>query len=247
MIHSSDADTAVASRRGRDPHAHASEHGPADIGHADRRYRRRPAMIGLGLALLAVCGAGAAYLTQRSGDTVPVLAVAADVHRGQVISDSDLTSARAVPDPALDPVAVAERDHVVGQRAAADLTAGSLLTPASVTAGELPAAGQTIVGVAVTKAQTPREELVPGDPVRIFDTPRQGDAPPKAAPASTPATVVGVSRLDDNGMRIVDVLVTDDAAGTLVARVATGRVAIVLDSAADLRETPAGGDTGAES
>lgn len=238
MIHPSDAET--ASRRGRGPHTDAPEQGLVDAGHADRRYRRRPAMIGLGLALLAVCGAGAAYLAQRSGDTVPVLAVAADVHRGQVISDSDLTSAHAAPDPALDPVALDERDRVVGQRAAADLTAGALLTPASVTTGELPGAGQTIVGVAVTEAQMPRAELVPGDVVRVFDTPRQGDDPPEAAPPSTPATVVGVSGFDDNGMCIVDVLVDAESAGPLVARVATGRVAIVLDSAADHGELRGG-------
>lgn len=216
---------------------HTRDSDTVDIGvgidHADPRYRRRPALIGLGIGLLAVCAAGAAYLTQLSSDTVQVLAVTSDVHRGQVIDASHLTTARAAADPAVDPVPAQRRDEVVGQRAAADLTAGTLLTSAAVTSGDVPSAGQTVVGVAVTEAQMPRHEIIPGDRIRIFDTPAPGDDPPADAPASTPATVVSVSGLTDAGQVIVDVVVDDDVAGALVARVATGRVAIVLDSTED--------------
>ena len=201
------------------------------IGTSDPRYRRRPAMIGLGVGLLAVCGAGAAYLAQLSGETTQVVAVATDVHRGEVITDDDLTTAHAAPDPAVSPVPADHHGAIVGQRAAADLTAGTLLTSSAVTSAAVPAAGQTVVGVAVTEAQLPRQRMVPGDPVRIFDTPNPGDDPPTETPPSTPATVVSVSELTDNGQVIVDVVVDDDMAGDLVARVATGRVAIVLDSA----------------
>lgn len=204
-----------------------------------RRYRRRPALIGLGVGLLATCGTGAAYLAQSSGDTVPVLAVTDTVHRGEVLDAARLTTARAAPDPALRPVAAGELSAVVGQRAATDLPAGTLLTEAALTAADVPAAGQSVVGVAVTEAQLPQAELVPGDHVRVFGTPSLGDAPSSDPPRSVAATVVSVSGVLDSGHVVVDVVVADDVAGTLVAKVATGRVAIVLDSS----ETAAqGGD-----
>ncbi len=231
MTQTSDAETierSVTRRRGRE-----IDDGPeiAGVGPTDRRYRRRPALIGLGVGLLAVCGAGAAYLTELTSDTTEVLAVADDVHRGQVIADADLAVAQAASDPAVASVPAGERATIVGQRAAADLTAGTLLTSSAVTSEGLPSSGQTIVGVAVTGTQLPQHDMVPGDNVRIFDTPNAGDDPPADAPPSIPATVVSVSGLTDSGHVVVDVVVDDDVAGELVARVATGRVAIVLDSA----------------
>lgn len=195
-----------------------------------RRYRRRPALIGLGVGLLATCGAGAAYLAQSSSDTVAVLAVTETVHRGEVIDAARLTTAQAAPDPAVDPVAASELSTVVGQRAATDLPAGTLLTGDGVTAASLPAAGQSVVGVAVTEAQLPRTELVAGDHVRVFGTPSAGDDPPARPPDSVAAAVVDVSEVLDSGHVVVDVVVSGDVAGTLVAMVATGRVAVVLDS-----------------
>ncbi|RIQ20149.1 SAF domain-containing protein [Jiangella rhizosphaerae] len=205
-----------------------------------RRYRRRPALIGLGAGLLATCGAGAAYLAQSSGDTVPVLAVTDTVHRGEVLDAARLATARAAPDPALRPVAASELSSVVGRRAATDLPAGTLLTEAALTTADVPASGQSVVGVAVTEAQLPQAELVPGDHVRVFGTPNPGDAPPSEPPRSVAATVVSVSDVLDSGHVVVDVVVDDDVAGTLVAKVATGRVAIVLDSAGS--EVPGGDD-----
>ena len=215
------------------------------VGQQGRRYRRRPALIGLGLGLLATCAAGSAYLSQMSSDAVPVLAIANDVPRGQIIEDTDLATALTTPDPALKPVPASERSRIVGQRAAADLTPGTLLTSAAVTSGDLPAPGQTIVGIAVTEAQMPHERMIPGDNVRVFDTPNPGEKAPKDPPTSISATVVSVSAPTDSAQIIVDVVVDDDVAGPLAARVATGRIAIVLDSAGDAADAAAetGGGT----
>jgi hypothetical protein len=188
-------------------------------------------LIGLGASLLAVCGASAAYLTHVSSNTIPVLAIANDVPRGALIEDSDLVIAQAASDPAIRSVPAVDRDNVVGLRAAADLIAGTLLTSAAVTSERMPPAGQTVVGVSVTEAQMPQEDLIPGDSVRIFDTPNPGDDPPPGAPRSVSATVVAVSGMTDTGHVIVDVVIDQDVAGALAARAATGRIAIVLDSA----------------
>lgn len=201
--------------------------------HPYRRYRRRPAMVGLGVALLAVCGGGAAYLTQLSSDTVPALVLTETVWRGQLIERSDLATAQAAADPAVDFVAAAEIDEIVGQRAVADLSAGTLLSVSAVAPADVPAKGQSVVGIAATEAQMPREELLPGDRVRVFETPSAGDDPPADSPRSISATVLNVSDLTDAGQVIVDVVVDATTAGPLAATAATGRIAIVLDSAED--------------
>ena len=106
-------------------------------------------------------------------------------------------------DPALDPLPASQADTVVGQRAAVDMAAGTLLTRAQVTATVLPAAGMTIVGVGLPAAQMPGEPLLAGDRVRIVATPGDqgeiGDSPP----TTIAATVVGVRVNDENGQNVV--------------------------------------------
>lgn len=196
------------------------------------RTRRRPSVLAAGVALVAVGALGAAYLAQVVGQTVPVVAVARDVAAGDVIERADLTIANLSSDPALSPIPAADLAGLVGQRAAAALTAGSLLTEAAVTDQVLPAAGQSLVGVALTTAQMPAEPLRAGDRVRIVDTPVSQGEPPATTPASINGQVVSVTGPDSSGLIVVNVTVPTGRAADLAARVATGRVALVLDSRA---------------
>ncbi len=219
---------------GSAPNGHAAFLDVRERGTAARvRYSRRRGLIGLGVALLALGGGGAYVLAERASDAVEVIAMMADVPRGHVISEHDLTTASAMPDPALAPIPASRIPEIVGQRAAADLSRGSLLTDGSVTTQMLPAAGETVVGVAVTEAQLPTEPITPGSRVRIFDTPNAGDDPPDTTPDSIAASVVSVTSEATTGHIVVNVLVRSNVAGDLVARVATGRVGIVLDSLED--------------
>ncbi|RIQ12220.1 SAF domain-containing protein [Jiangella rhizosphaerae] len=190
-------------------------------------------MIALGTAVLALGGGGAYMLAQQANDSVEVIAISNNVARGEVIEAGDLTIAAASPDPALNPVPAARMDEIVGQRAAADLTAGTLLSQDAVTDVIIPAAGQTVVGVALLPPQLPTEQIIPGDQVRVFDTTNPGDEPPRETPSAIAATVVSVSDVTDTGHIIVNVLVERDVAGDLIARVATGRVGLALDSIED--------------
>lgn len=196
------------------------------------RTRRRPSMLAAGVALVAVGALGAVYLAQVVGQTVPVVAVARDVAAGDVIERSDLTIANVSSDPALSPIPAADLADLVGQRAAVALTAGSLLTEAAVTDQVLPAAGQSLVGVSLTAAQLPAEPLRAGDRVRIVDTPVSQGEPPATTPDSINGEVVSVSGPDSSGLIVVNVTVPTGRAADLAARVATGRVALVLDSRA---------------
>lgn len=197
---------------------------------APTKTRRRSGLLPAGVALVVVGALGAAYLTQVLGDTARVVAVARDVQPGEVIERADLTVADVSTDPVLDPVPASRLTELVGQRAAVALTAGSLLTDAAVTEQVLPAAGQSLVGVALTVAQRPAEPLQAGDRIRIVDTPASQGEPPASTPQTIPGVVVSTAVPDDNGQMIVNVTVPSGQAADLAARVATGRIALILDT-----------------
>ena len=197
------------------------------------RRRRRPALLGLGVAMVAVGALLAVWLAAGSNATAPVLAVSRSVALGEVITDTDLTVVRVAPDPALRPVPAERRDEVVGRRAATDLVPGALLTLGQVTDATAPAAGFALVGVAVKPTQMPDQPLRPGDRLLVVSTPPVDGDVSTDPPSLVQATVVRVGALDDTGMRVVDVTVPDADAADLAARVATGRVALVLQPRAD--------------
>jgi hypothetical protein len=197
---------------------------------APPRTRRRPAVLAAGVALVAVGALGAAYLTQVVGGTVAVVAVVRDVAPGEVVQAADLTIADISTDPALSPVPADRLSSVIGQRTAVALTAGSLLTDAAVTSAVVPTQGRSLVGVALAAAQLPAERLQPGDRVRIVDTPTSQGEPPTTAPATIAGQVASAVGPDDTGLTVVNVTVPSGQAADLAARVATGRVALVLDS-----------------
>jgi hypothetical protein len=197
---------------------------------APPRTRRRTGVLAAGVALVAVGALGAAYLTQVVGGTVAVVAVVRDVPPGEVVQAADLTIAHVGTDPALSPVPAAQLSSVIGQRAAVALTAGSLLTNAAVTTAVVPTGGRSLVGVALTAAQIPAEPLHPGDRVRIVDTPTTQGEPPTTVPSTIAAQVASAVGPDDTGLTVVNVTVPAGQAADLAARVATGRVALILDS-----------------
>lgn len=192
------------------------------------RRRRRPALLGLGVAMVAVGALLAVWLAASTGSKVPVLAVARTVSVGEVITDADLTVARVAADPALRPIPAEQRAGIVGRYAATDLVAGALLTRDQVTDAVAPAAGLALVGVGVMPTQMPDQSLRPGDRLLIVSTPPVDGDVGTDPPATVEATVVRVGGLDDAGVRVVDVTVPAAQAADLAARAATGRVALVL-------------------
>lgn len=204
------------------------------------KLRRRPLLWALGIALIALGALGAAYVATAVSNTESVLALRADVDRGQLIDVEDLIVAQVSADPALDPVAADAQDIVIGQRATRDLNAGSLLTTDSYSDQVIPAAGDSLVGVALTSAQLPAGGVRPGETVRIINTPAAQDELPKTAPTTITATVVSLRENGDLGTLVVDVTVPTDVATDLASLVATGRIALVVDGVDD--EASAGGE-----
>ncbi|MDP9241269.1 MAG: SAF domain-containing protein, partial [Actinomycetota bacterium] len=194
------------------------------------KLRRRPALIALGITLIALGGLAAGWLTTTVGNTHTVLAMRHTVDRGGVIHAGDLTVARVNGDPSLKTVPVGRRDQIIGKYAASDLAAGSLLTPGAFSDQTVPATGESLVGVNFTPAQLPARPLRPGDSVRVVSTPRTQDDPPTTEPSSITGTVVGTRVLADSGRTVVDIALPSSEAAGLAARAATGRIALILDA-----------------
>jgi hypothetical protein len=195
------------------------------------RARRRPALIALGLALVALSVLASVYLATSLNRTYQVLAVTQEVPRGTVIEASDLASVDLPTGPTLlKPVLAEQLDQIVGKIAATDLGPGQLLTKDSAVDALGPPTGQSIVGVALAPSQMPTTDLRPGDKVRVVETPATGGEPPTEAPFAIAATVIDVEPSPLGDQMVVDVQVTSNNAAALAARAATGRVAIVIDA-----------------
>lgn len=193
------------------------------------KLRRRPLMA-LAWASLVLVGAGLGVVVWMGSTTSSeVVAVRAGVDRGELITAEDLMVVRVSVDPSVQVVPAAQLNGFVGQRAASDLTAGTLLSPSQITADVMPGTGQSVVGIALSPGKLPAEPLRPGDQVRLVQTPpEQGDVP--TSQVTVDAVVQSVTPAADGQTVVVDVVVPSSRAPEVAARAATGRVSLVLDS-----------------
>ena len=125
------------------------------------RARRSPRLIALGLLLVAGGGIGAAALVGSGDDVVPLVVMAADVRRGDVIGDGDLTVIELPASSGVQGMPAADLPSLVGERALMDLPKGAFPLARHVGAEPLPA-GQTLVGLRLPIGKLPATELPPG-------------------------------------------------------------------------------------
>ncbi|MEE1824488.1 SAF domain-containing protein [Streptomyces sp. BE20] len=184
--------------------------------------RRRPAVLAMAVALIAAGGLGGAVLYNSTGQRVAVLALARDVQWGQTLTAADLVVVRIAGDPALTPLAAADRDKAVGMRATTDLHRGGLLTKRDLAQTLVLGPGQLLVGVSVKRTQLPATRLQPGMPVLVVNT-ADGNRI-----ESLSATVYTVGRVEGDGSQVFDVVAAEAEANRLAAWVASGRIQIVV-------------------
>lgn len=194
------------------------------------KLRRKPGMVAIAIVAICLGAVVAGWTWSATTNSQEVLVARTDIERGSVIDENDLTTVRLNSDPALTPVSADRFESVVGQRATFDIASGSALTPGSFSNASLPPTGQSVVGVALTSAQAPGSALHSGDHVRVVVTPAQDGDAPGGTPEYSEAEVVAVHVNEETGETVVDLLVRHEDAAVLAARVATGRVALVLDS-----------------
>ena len=184
-------------------------------------------LVSAGLVLLgAVLGVG---VWMMSTSSVEVVTARTAIDRGQVITAADLAVTRAAVDPSVQVVPASQLDSIVGKRAASDVAAGTLLSPAQVTDALAPGTGDSVVGVALAPGQLPAEPLRPGDRVRLVQTPAVQGQLPKTL-VTLDAQVQSVTPAADGQTTVVDLVVPSSRAAEVAARAATGRVSLVLDS-----------------
>jgi len=188
--------------------------------------RRAPRRLLAGVALMVAFALLFALLALRADPARPVLALARPVPAGTTITEADLTVVRVVPDPGVQVIREADRDHVVGHTAAVPLVAGSLLSPKQVGAADWPPAGESVVGVPVSEARMPTG-LSAGSRVSVLmPGPLDADGPAtEQAPAT--AYVVSVAAPSAAGVSTVSLLL-DALAARRVA--GAGEVVLVLES-----------------
>jgi Flp pilus assembly protein CpaB len=194
------------------------------------KLRRRPALIAAAIGAICIGALLAGWAWTATTNTQEVLVARHSIERGAVIEADDLARVRLSADPALKPVSASQLEEVVGQRASMDIAEGGMLTPDSFTSEVVPGEGQSVVGVALTPAQAPGLDLQYGDRVRVVVTPAQGEELPAGTPLTNDATVVGVNTSEETGQTVVDLLVPKADAAVLATRIATGNIALVLDS-----------------
>src|SRR5918994_7236915 len=208
--------TATESTAGR--HADVQTPMPAPPQPVRTLARRRGALIGVGLALVALGALAFLFVSARMNETIEVIAVVNDLERGSVIGADDVAVASMVADPRLASLPADRLEDVIGLRASTDLVAGTFLTDASLAAEVIPGDGQAVVGVALTPAQMPGEPLLAGDKILIVDTPAAGEAAPSETPTAIEATILQTHARAEAEQGVGDVVVPRDEALDLGAR-----------------------------
>lgn len=190
------------------------------------RHRRRPALIALAVALLALSGLAGWWAFTQASDTTTVIGVKHTIRAGQVIKAEDLTQVQAAADPAIHTVPLTAADTVVGKRAATDLAAGTTLTPDSATDALVPHRGESLVGVLVAAGKAPVTGLAVGAPVRLVPSPQQ-----QAGSLDTVSgVIVGVTETPDGTGQRVDVQVPAGQAAGIQRYASTNELSLVIDS-----------------
>jgi hypothetical protein len=192
------------------------------------RTRRRPLLVGLGVALTALGGLGALWLASTGTGTVTVVGVAREVRAGDVIQKADLISVQVAPGTALRTLSVDHYADVVGKRSLVRMLPGSLLNPDAVADKLVPGAGQALVGLSLGPAQRPAVAFDTGDVVQILYTPGNQDSGSSSPPSPVIGTVVSAQDDPDANRLIVNVAVDADSAPKVATWGSAGRATIVL-------------------
>lgn len=206
------------------------------------RQRRRPALIGLGIALVALGPLVGAWVGMATDESVSVIALATDKEAGQRLQTADLRAVSITADPAdLPAIPVTDADRVTGMMLTGNAPAGTLLLPGMLSAEPRTPDGTHVVGIPVTPGQMPAVGLRPGDQVTLVvgatQTNQQqgaamGEEESLTAPGrtwqGTVVTVGGPTTQDVTGSITVDVAIPATSSSDVAAAAASRSMSIVL-------------------
>lgn len=197
--------------------------------------KRRPAAIGVAVALAVVGGLLAWNAAQSSGSS-PYLVTNQTIERGQTIDQSALGTIEVVGDPS-GLIPAENASELIGQVSTMDLAPGTAVTKENTAPSLGVPKGQSVVGLALEAGKLPSRALHAGDTVLIVQTPTAGAAPQQNDVQI--ATVVGTveaTRVDEvSGRSVVDVRVGAADTPKVAAWAASETVSIALQQSGSPR------------
>ena len=209
------------------PTPHRTPRRPDPPAPAARRVR--VPQLALGLLLSGLTALGFVLFNAASVQRTPVLALATDVQRGQVLEVEDLQVVHVGTDDVLAWTPADRSDLLVGGAAVSDLTAGTLLTTDQVAVGATLTPGAGVVGLALAPGQYPTPRLAIGDLVSVVEVSGELVVMVEAA------EVVGIEPVGTQGQRFISLQTGETDAPVVAQAAAAGEVRLVL-IARDTRE-----------
>jgi hypothetical protein len=184
--------------------------------------RARVPQLALGVLLTGLAALGFVLFNAASVQRSPVLALATEVQRGQVLEVEDLQVVHVGTDDVLALTPADRSDLLVGRAAVTDLAAGTLLTTDHVAAGATLTPGAGVVGLALAPGQYPTPRLAIGDLVSVVEVSNELIMLVEAA------EVVGIEPVGTQGQRFISVQTSEADASAVTHAAATGEVRLVL-------------------
>ena len=198
----------------------------ADSSIAPVRTRRSWVWKAGAVAIIVAGALAGVFIYSSSSNTEQVFVVSRDLARGDVISQTDLSTLDIAEGQSTQGIAVANSSDVIGQVATVDLPKGSMVTKSALASALSVPEGKALVGLSLKPAQLPAQALVAGDRVAIV--PVATDAAAAGDSAAVTGVVSDTTHDDAAGTTIVDVYVSETTAADLTSRASAGAVAIYL-------------------
>lgn len=197
--------------------------------------KRRPAAIGIAVAL-AVVGGLLAWAAAQSSGASPYLVVGQHIQRGEQIQQGMLTTIGVVGEPEqLVPAEAAA--ELIGQVATMDLAPGTAVTRQNTASTLGVPQGQAILGLALEAGRLPARQLSAGDVVLVVHTPPPGQNPAPGQGGEDPVirtatgTVEATTVDEVSGRTVVDVQIRAADSAQVASWAAAGSVSIALQAA----------------
>jgi hypothetical protein len=156
---------------GEDPTARNSENPGREVPGGGQRRKVDVPQVLVAILLVAGCALGALVWSAASNERVPVLALAADVGRGEQLGAGDVRVVNIDTDTEIASVPASSLGNFVGSIATADLSAGTVIAPSQFAIGEPLGPGEAVVGAALDDGEYPVPDLRPGDRVDAYFMP----------------------------------------------------------------------------
>ena len=196
------------------------------------KRKSRVPEIALGLIIVALSGLGSLWWYSTAAERTDVLALRESVAQGETITVEDLVRVSIATDDPVTSMEEAQFPSIVGQVAAFDLEAGTLITPGMFAAFSAIADGEVIVGLDLEIGRQPGVTPLPGDTLAVMLTPRPATQEEFSEETLgeilvDSVTVVETAVVGNQGRRFFSVAMTEDEARAVTAAQVTDQITLI--------------------